>query len=136
MAGPILLFSEDVKLVEGSERKPNADGQILFLLLWNYRCPSGFTVAAHNSWLSTTPAPGRVSLHGFTSLFFPLTECISLCGAKPTQLYHSKCQSTNPAEVREFIPCLSSLICGSYSCPVVVLFQRVQIGQLVRIIES
>lgn len=104
-----------MKLVEECEGKLNADGQILFLLLWNYRCPSSSTVAAQNTCLSTAPAPGNVSLHGFISLSFPLCGGISICGAKPTPLYYTKFQGHNPAEIRVFIPCPLPLICGSCS---------------------
>lgn len=115
MAGPILLFSQDMKLVEECEGKLNADGQILFLLQWNYRCPSSSTVAAQNNCLSIAPVSGNVSLLGFTSLSFPLPVGISVCGAKPTQLYCTKFQRHNPAEVKGFIPRPWSLICWSCS---------------------
>lgn len=102
-----------MKLVEECEGKLNADGQILFLLKWNYRCPSSSTVAAQNSCLLTAAVAGNVSLLGFTSLSFPLPVGISLCGEKPTQLFYTKFQRHNPAEVKVFIPCPSSLICWS-----------------------
>lgn len=98
--------------MEERERKLNADGQILFLLLWNYRYPSSSTVAAQNNCLSTAPAAGNVSLHGFTSFSFPFPGGISICGAKPTQVYYIKVQRHNPAEIKVFIPCSLPLICG------------------------
>lgn len=121
-----------MKLVEECEGKLNADGQTLFLLLWNYRCPSSSTVAAQNTCLSTAPAPGNVSLHGFISLSFPLPGGISICGAKPTPLYYTKFQRHNPAEIKVFIPCPLPLICESCSFLHDVLFQGIKIGKLVR----
>lgn len=75
-----------MKLVEECEGKLNADGQTLFLLLWNYRCPSSATVAAQNTCLSTAPAPGNVSLHGFISLSFPLPGGLVSVGQNPPHL--------------------------------------------------
>lgn len=100
-----------MKLLEECEGKLNADAQIVFLLQWNYRCPSSSTVAAQNNCLLTAPVPANVSLLAFTSLSFPLPGGISICGEKPTQLYCTSFQRYNPAEVKVVIPCPSSLIC-------------------------
>lgn len=61
-------------------------------------------------------------LDGVTSVSFPSPGAISICGAKPTQLYCTKFQRHNPAEVKAFVPCSSSLIFGPAVFSMVFLF--------------